>query len=404
MAKKFFLISQVFHPDEVSTANLFTNLSSVIKNDNYEVEVWCAQPSYSTQIRQSKHVLYKGISIYYLFSTNFKKEFVLGRFINTLTFISSVCFRLIFSSDKTPVFTHTTQPPVGIFLSLICQLRRRKFCYVLLDIFPEGLVRIGKLSSHNLFVKIWHKTFISSLKRCRSIITIGRDMRDWVEKKYPDNNGKIKYIPLWQDASLVSPLPFDGNLFIKELDLKDRFVVQYSGNMGIWNDMSIMWKIVNLKPDNVVFMFVGDGVRKGELIDNINSDSYNTVLLPFQPAEKLGNLLTACHIALVTLRPGLEGMAVPSKIYGIMAAGVPVIAIVPGNSEIAYIVREEKCGYVLDPEDAAGVIQVIVNMQNNELLRKELGNNGRKAFEEKYTTQVIAKQYEEVIETLLMEL
>jgi glycosyltransferase involved in cell wall biosynthesis len=402
MDKKFFLISQVFHPDEVSTANLFTNLATVIKNDNYEVEVWCAQPCYSTQIRQPKHILYKGISIHYLCSTNFKKEFVIGRFINTLTFITSACIRLIISPEKTPVFTHTTQPPVGIFISLICQLKRRKLCYVLLDIFPEGLVRIGKLSSDSLIVKFWHKTFISSLKRCSSIISIGRDMKDWVEKKYPDNNGKIKYIPLWQDASLVSPSLFNENLFIKELDLKDRLVVQYSGNMGIWNDMSIMWKIVNLKPENVVFMFVGDGVRKGELIENINSDNYNAVLLPFQPAEKLGSLLTACHMALVTLGPGLEGMAVPSKIYGIMAAGVPVIAIVPDNSEIAYIVREEKCGYVLDPEDVAGVIQVIVNLQNNEPLRKEMGSNGRRAFEEKYTTQVIAKQYEEVIETLLL--
>ena len=402
MGKKFFLISQVFHPDEVSTANLFTNLATVIKNDNYEVEIWCAQPCYSTQKRQPSKIIYNGINIHYLCSTNFKKKHVIGRFVNTLTFIISACFRLIISTDKTPVFTHTTQPPVGIFLSFICHLKKRKLCYVLLDIFPEGLIRLGKLSPDNFIAKIWHKLFIASLKRYSLIISIGRDMKDWVEKKYPDHNGKIKYIPLWQDASLVSPSPLNGNIYINEMNLKGRFVAQYSGNMGIWNEMSSIWKVINMKLENVVFMLVGDGVRKGELIENINSESKNVVLLPFQPTEKLGSLLTGCHVAFVTLKQGLEGMAVPSKIFGIMAAGVPVIALVPENSEIAYIVREEKCGYVLDPEDAAGLFNIIVNLQNNELLRKGMGTNGRKAFEEKYTTQVIAKQYEEVIETLLL--
>ncbi|MBA7585452.1 hypothetical protein ES708_27434 [subsurface metagenome] len=93
-------------------------------------------------------------------------------------------------------------------------------------------------------------------------------------------------------------------------------------------------------------------------------------------------------------------MAVPSKIYGILAAGVPVIALVPEQSEIAYIIREENCGYVIDPCDVDGLINAVLELKSNEKLRKEMGINGRKAFEQKYTTKIIAEKYKLLIKAL----
>jgi colanic acid biosynthesis glycosyl transferase WcaI len=398
MANKFFLISQVFYPDEVSTANLFTNLCSTIAEDNFEVEVWSAQPSYSVLKRQSKIAYYKGIKIQYLLSTNFRKESIPGRFLNTITFILSVTIKLLLSGEKTTVFTHTTQPPIGIIVSLICKLRRRKFIYILLDIFPEGLIRLDKISKRNPLARLWSRMFIVSLGKSENIIVIGRDMKDWLKEVYPECHKKVIYIPLWQDEKLVYPSDFIENEFVIKYQLQNKFVVQYSGNMGLWNDMNTLAKAVQRNLESVMFMFVGGGIRREELLASLSgSDQKNVLFLSFQPVEKLGSLLTACHAGIVSMREGLEGMAVPSKIYGIMASGVPVIAMVPKNSEIAYIVKEENCGYVLNPTDLNGLVNAINELKLNENRRIEMGKNGRHAFLNKYSTRIIAQKYEALI-------
>jgi colanic acid biosynthesis glycosyl transferase WcaI len=401
MSNKILLISQVFYPDEVSTANLFTNLCSVLVGDNIDVEVWCAQPSYTVLEKQPKSISQNGIKIFFLASTNFPKTNLLGRLINYFTFTLSVITKLIFSKEKTTVFTHTTPPSLGIVISFICAFRKRKFVYVLLDIFPEGLVRLGKVSKNNIFVRLWQYFFILSLKKSGKIVVIGRDMKKWIGDVYPESVEKTEYIPLWQDDKLISPLEYCMNKFVIENELVDKFVIQYSGNMGLWNEMETMGKATRENLKNVVFMFVGGGMRKKELLEAIpTEDLKNVMILPFQSNDKINTILTACHAGVVTMRDKLEGMAVPSKIYGIMAAGKPVIALVPLNSEIAYIVREENCGFVLAPGDIDGFIKSIDLLKSDENLRNQMGKNSRLAFEKKYSTSNIAVRYKLIIKEL----
>ncbi|MCH7658921.1 MAG: glycosyltransferase family 4 protein [Bacteroidetes bacterium] len=396
--RKFFLISQVFYPDEVSTANLFTILCSWLANNNIEVEVWAAQPSYTHSKKQPRRLTYKGTEIKFLPSTRFHKSKIFGRILNILTFTVSTAFRLIFSKDKSPVFTHTNPPSLGILVSLICKLKKRKFIYVLLDIFPEGLIRLGKLSDGNPLVKVWKNMNIKTFRRSERIIVLGRDMGEYIESIYPEGREKIEYIPHWQDENLIHPISIGNNPFIKEHMLDGKFIIQYSGNMGLWNDMETIGKAASRYIEGVHYVFIGDGMRKPELQKTLSSAEHRNILfLPFQPVEKLGEVLTANHVSLVSLREGLEGMAVPSKIYGILAAGVPVIAMVPQQSEIAYIVREENCGYVVDPDDVDGLINAVMELKSDEQLRTKMGVNGRKAFEQKYTTKVIAGKYKSII-------
>jgi len=392
--KKIFFISQVFYPDEVSTAGLFTSLCSYLVEDQFEVEVWCAQPSYTYSGRQPRQVDYLGIKIKYLPSTRFHKSKLWGRLLNILTFMFSASCRLIFSRDKSPVFTHTTPPSLGIILSLICFLKNRKLVYIMLDIFPEGLIRVGKMPPGSLLGKQWKRLFIRALKRSEKIVVLGRDMGEYISWIYPGGADKIEYIPHWQDERLVNPIALDGHPFISEHNLQGQFIVQYSGNMGLWNDMATFGKAVNKDLEGVYYLFIGGGIRQTELHDAIaEGERDNVLFLPFQPAEKLGEVLTGCHVSLVSLRSGLEGMAVPSKIYGILAAGTPVIALVPGKSEITYIVEEENCGYVIEPGDVNGLLDAILKLKSDEKLRTEMGSNARRAFETKYTTRIISWKY-----------
>lgn len=399
MNKKILLITQIFYPDEVSTANLFTNLCSVLAEDNINVEVWCAQPSYTTLKRQPSVIQYNNINICYLSSTNFHKKKLIGRLLNYLTFSLSLTLKLLRSKNNSVIFTHTNPPSLGILIAMVLQLKGKKFIYILLDIFPDGLCHLGKLSFSNPIVKIWQKLFRFALHRSEKIIVIGRDMKEWLISFYKPSVTKVQYIPHWQDSNLIKPIPYEDNAFVREHNLEGKFVVQYSGNMGLWQDMKVLGATAKkMESENINFVFIGDGIRKEELLGSFEGNiPDNVILLPFQPNSKLGSALTACHIALLSLREGLTGMAVPSKIYGILASGVPCIALVPNDSEIAMVLNEEKCGIVVKPGDTNGLVNAILKLKNDNELRKKMGENGRIAFEKKYTTKVIANKYKEII-------
>ena len=140
-----------------------------------------------------------------------------------------------------------------------------------LDIFPEGLIRLGKVSGRNILIRWWAKLFVASLRKSEKIIVIGRDARELVIKICDECRDKTEYIPLFQDENLIFPVNFDKNRFVTEQNLSDKFVVQYSGNIGLWNEVRTMGKAIRQNPENVEFIIVGGGYRKKELFDEFHA-------------------------------------------------------------------------------------------------------------------------------------
>lgn len=399
------LISQVFYPDQVAVSNLFTKLFGTIAQDNsISITVWCAQPSYTTLERQPRKGHFLGMNINYLLSTNFSKDRFLGRLMNVFSFSLSVVFRLIFYRGNDVIVVHTTPPFLAILVVQIAKLKRKKVVYVLMDIFPDGLIRLGRVSGRNPFIKLWKHWHRNVLKKSTRVVAIGRDMVRWVLEENPNikDNGQLQFIPLWQDERLINPVAFCNNLFAVKYSLTSSFVVQFSGNMGLWNDLETVGKAASARPKGVKFVFIGDGIRKRELINAIGTDKPdNALFLPFLDNSDYANSVTACHCGIVTLRPEAVGMGVPSKIIGIMAAGTPVLAVAPGESEIAKIVMENSCGIVIKPGDDAGLVNAIDYLKNNEGQRLIMGLNARKAFEKKFTTEIAAKNYYRLLKEFL---
>lgn len=397
------IISQVFYPDEVSTAALLTDLAIELSaENNVNVEVWCAQPSYTTHIRQSKHVLYKGININYIASTNFSKNNILGRLLNYISFSFFLFFKLFFSFEKTPILTVTNPPFLGIIISLIKKIKKRNFYYIIHDVYPDGLVRLGDLSSNSYITKIW--SFLNKwvLKNAEAVIVLGRDMQKLIENIIPELKTKIHYIPNWQNNNLIETIDFTKSKFVKDNFLDNFFVIQYSGNMGIWHDMeSIAIAAKSFENTNNMFCFIGNGKGKKNMLEVFGNEiPGNVKFFPFQPKEYLSHSLSACHIALISLKKNLEGVAVPSKLYGILASGRAIIAQVPKESEIAYAIEEENCGIVVEPCNSTELVKAIKYLTSNLRLCQTMGLNARKAFEKKYTTKIIAQKYLDLFNSL----
>lgn len=402
--KEILLISQVFYPDQVAVSNLFTKLfERIADTGTFTINVWCAQPSYTTRERQLKFRKYNGINIHYLPSTNFRKDSLLGRLLNVASFTLSVILRLIFGRTGDLIVVHTTPPLLAILVIGIAKLKRKKVIYILMDIFPDGLIRLGKASLRNPLIKIWKHLHRKVLLKSERVVAIGRDMANWVKEEVPKiPEKKLRFIPLWQDERLISPVDFLNNPFVLKHSLSDYFVVQFSGNMGLWNDLETVGRAVAKGIDGVKFVFIGDGIRKKELVDAMGEKANECLFLPFLENDDYAYSVTACHCGLVTLRPEVVGMGVPSKIFGIMAAGIPVLAVAPHNSEIALIVKESECGLVVEPGNFKGLIDCIVFLKENGDIRKRMGLNARKSFESNYTITKGVDNYLNLFNELLL--
>jgi len=297
---------------------------------------------------------------------------------------------------------HTTPPLLAILVIGIAKLKRKRVVYILMDIFPDGLIRLGKISPSNPFIRLWKAYHKKALAHSEKIVAIGRDMAEWVKEEVPDiPHERIRIIPLWQDEKLINPTEFSENPFVVKYNLSNYFVVQFSGNMGLWNDLETVGRAVARCGDNIKFVFIGDGIRKKELIDSMGDGINKSLFLPFLSNDDYAHSVTACHCGLVTLRHEAVGMGVPSKIFGIMAAGIPVLAVAPKNSEIALIVKESECGLVVEPGDVDGFIRNVKFLEENETARKIMGVNSRLSFEKKYTTQKGVENYLNLFNELL---
>jgi glycosyltransferase involved in cell wall biosynthesis len=217
---------------------------------------------------------------------------------------------------------------------------------------------------------------------------------------------KVVYISNWADPSVVCPVDPESNPFIKELGLQNKFLVQYSGNMGLSHDMeTIVEAARELNGDQTThFVMIGGGGKFNKIKDMVSHYKLtNMTFLPYQPRKNLKYSLGASHVSLISLEKGAQGLSVPSKLYGIMASGRPIVSIVPENCEVALTVREFNCGLVTPPKDVESLVNSIAWLKSNETERKAMGDRAHTAFLKHFTVQRCADQYYNLIESMLVE-
>lgn len=186
--------------------------------------------------------------------------------------------------------------------------------------------------------------------------------------------------------------------------LGDRFIIQYSGNFGIGHDVeTIIGAMEALKNDDgILWVIVGDGVMKPVIEAYVKEHQIlNVVLKPYQPRETLGQLISLGDMHLVLMVPGFEGIILPSKLYGILAAGRPVVFVGPEKSEIARIIQEEDCGFVVVNGDSKDLVRIITKLRNDSALTQQLGNRGRVALESKYSMQQACQSWHTMLHNVV---
>jgi colanic acid biosynthesis glycosyl transferase WcaI len=269
------------------------------------------------------------------------------------------------------------------------------------DVFPEIATELGRLTNPVL-VRLLRRLVGFYLRRADRVVAIGERMRErLVEKGVPPD--RLTVIPNWVDTTRVVPTEL-RNDWSREQQLSEKFVVMHSGNVGHAQNLDNLVRAATFLRDldDLSVTIVGFGARHTEVLelaDRLDVDSMR--FLPYQPREVLAQSLSAAHIHYVGLAAGLSGFVVPSRLYGILAAGRPVVVAADPDSETARLVAEIGCGVVIPPDRPDLLAGVIRDAHEGKLDLDELGRRGREYAEREADTRVALGRYRALIDGLV---
>jgi colanic acid biosynthesis glycosyl transferase WcaI len=249
------------------------------------------------------------------------------------------------------VVTKTDPPMLAVLGPIIAKAKGSRTIHWAQDVYPELAGALGVIDKEGVLYRTLLSLSTWALKRHNAIVAVGRCMKRKIADRGIDPD-RIHVIPNWADPD-IRPIPHDENLFRKEYGLDGKFVVMYSGNMGMAHPFDeVLDAAEEMSSDpNVVFLFIGDGPRKPWIESEVQRRKLTNVrFLPYQPRERLSESLSAGDVHIVTMEEEVAGLVVPSKIYGVLAVGRRYVFIGPEGTEGAALARETG-GFVVN--DAA---------------------------------------------------
>jgi colanic acid biosynthesis glycosyl transferase WcaI len=340
---RLLVLNQYYRPGPEATAVLLADLCRELARD-FDVTVVAGGMRGARTARRSTD---DGIEVVRVRSTSFRRANIWLRALNYATYLFGSLLTAL-RVPKADVVLCMTDPPVIGDVALFAARRfGAPLVVVSQDVFPETAIALRR-ATNPFVVGLLRAAIRFYLRRADRIVAIGETMRTRLVAKgaHPD---RVSVIPNWVDTEVLVPQPRD-NAWRERHGLGDSFVVMHSGNVGQAQDLDTLVRASTLV-DGVRVVIVGEGSRKDELVELADKLEAPVTFLPFQSRDELPFSLSAADIHVVGLAPGLAGYVVPSRLYGILAVGRPVIAAAEAESETAQLVASVGCGVVVPPGD-----------------------------------------------------
>jgi colanic acid biosynthesis glycosyl transferase WcaI len=287
-------------------------------------------------------------------STTFPRFRMKRRVSNYLTYLCLALPRaLMIRSD---VVLAMTDPPVaGIAGAFVARISGRPFVYNLRDMYPDMALG-GAIVRPGTWVERWETLHRRALRGAARVIVLGEDMRERIISKGVDP----ARITISRDAvPFPEAMPASDHPVVREIRGQFRFVLVHAGNLGFYGAWETLLEAARmLEPDGVGLVFIGEGAMKGK-IEAMARDCRNVRFLPFRPADEVPYVMAAGDLHVITVKRGLEGVVVPSKVYNILAAGRPLLAVATDKTEVARFAERDGCGVAADPDDASAVAEAV---------------------------------------------
>ncbi len=385
--RKLIFVNRYYAPDRSATSQLLTELAEVLAQSGDYVAVVSSRQRYDAATAQlPSRELRNGVKVFRVWTTTFGRSSLFGRLLDYVTFYSSSFFLLLRMVRRDDYIIAKTDPPLmSVVAAGVVVLRRARLINWIQDLFPEVAVRLG-LGAVSRVEPVLRWLRNASLKRAETNVVLSDGMRDiLISEGVPSE--RIVVISNWSDGKEIIPRPVRGNPLRGEWGLGDFFVVAYSGNMGRAHRFgALLDAAAALQGDEGIrFLFVGDGAKRPEIEAEVGARALrNVVFKPFQDRSILGMSLAVADIHVTSLAAPLEGLIVPSKVYGILAAGVPILHMGDPNGEIGAMVTRYDCGCAVSDNDHRAIVTYIEKMYADPVKRMEQGMNARRLFDERF--------------------
>jgi colanic acid biosynthesis glycosyl transferase WcaI len=395
------LFNEYYPPDTSATAKVAAQIAEALAQ-RHQVTVVAGRPSYDPDefypFALLRRDMRNGVTIERVGSTDYPRHRMRRRISNYLTYLALAVPRAI--ALRPDIVLSMTDPPIaGIAAAFVARRAGCPFVYNVQDLYPDMAVG-GDIVRSGFWVRRWENMHRRALRQAARVIVIGDDMRARILAKgiAPE---KVAVVRNGTTLPLATPETNDAAAqnVIREIRCGFPFVVVHAGNLGFYGAWDTLLKAAEiLGNENTAIVFIGDGANRAAL-EASASNSPNVRFLPFRPVEQVPQVMAAGDVHVVTIRHGLEGIVVPSKLYSILAAGRPVLAVAPASSDAASVVVESGCGLAADPADPAAVASAIRELRGDPARLAEMGRRAREASK-KYARVTQLDRFVAIIEAV----
>ena len=392
------LLNEYFPPDTSATAKCAVQVANALA-EKHRITVVAGRPSYDPTELHPRYLLRRevrgNLAVERVGSTAYPRFQMRRRVSNYLSYLSLAIPRAL--SIRSDVVLAMTDPPIeGIAGALVAQMSNRPFVYNIRDMYPDMAVG-GSIVRPGSFTARWEAMHRWALRRAARVIVLGEDMRDRIVGKGVD---AVRVVISRDGINIPKDLPPPENSVAREIRGEFRFVLVHAGNLGFYGAWETLIAAVRmLEKEGVGLVFIGEGAMKQQ-VEAMAAGCRAIRFLPFRPAGEIPLVLSSGDMHVVTVKRGLEGVVVPSKLYPTLAAGRPVLGVAPEECDVVRIIRRTGCGLAANPDDPASVADAIRGVLHDQEHLRNMGLRAREiafSYDRVKQLKIFTETLEEVV-------
>ncbi len=387
---RLIFVNRFFFPDHSATSQILSDLAFHLAGAGRDVHVVTSRQSYDDpKAALPDRDIVNGVRVHRLPSTQFGRDGLLGRAIDYLSFYRSVRTRLAALVGPNDIVVAMTDPPLVSVVAMPPAHRNgARLVNWLQDIYPETAEVLGVPLMRGPVTASFAALRNRSLRQAEATVVVGELMARRVEA-IGAPAASVHVIANWCNDDDIRPIAAEENPLRRQWGLAGKFVVGYSGNLGRAHDYAtVLDAAERLRHDpRFVFLMIGGGKRFAEFVAAVKHRRLDGAFrfMPYQDQAMLRYSLSLPDLHWLSLHPRLEGLLLPSKFYGIAAAGKPVIFIGDTNGELARLVTQHGCGLAVAPGDAVTLVETLQRWSNAPATIAEMGARARAMLDAHYS-------------------
>jgi glycosyltransferase involved in cell wall biosynthesis len=404
-APQIIFVNRFFHPDHSATSQLVSDLAFTLARGGRRVAVVTSRLRYDDpKARLPRREVVEGVEVLRVTTTGFGRAGLAGRAFDLASFYAAAAGALLGLAGKGSVIVAKTDPPLlSVMAAPIARLTGARVVNWLQDVYPEVASALGLRALSGGLGRALQRLRDASLRNAHLNVVLGERMAGLLEARGAPRD-RIHIVPNWSDDQAIAPLDHADNPLREAWGLKDRFVVGYSGNLGRAHEYATLLAAAEILKDDpaIRFLMIGDGHNLAGLKAAATAAGLTNILFqPYQDQAALAASLGVADAHWISLRPEMEGLIVPSKAYGVLAAGRPIIAVTEADGEIARLVRAHRCGVQIPPGDGVAFAEAVRRMASDPAGVRRMGQAARDAAIRVFSRRQALERWTEILDGAL---